>query len=75
MIGYCCCEGLGFNKSLGRGRALVLPAWMTVPGGIESAEMAAESELMRLQQSVEEAEEAEDGGSDTIPIDGQGRYN
>ena len=36
-------QGLGFT-SRGRGRALVLPAWMTVPGGIESAEMAAERE-------------------------------
>ena len=65
---------------MGRGRALVLPAWMTVPGGKESAEMMAECELLRLQQSAET--EADDGGggdvlctnnSDTIPVGGQGR--
>ena len=53
-------QGLGFT-SRGRGRALVLPAWMTVPGGIESAEMAAERELLKLQQIEEEEDEDDDG--------------
>ena len=55
-------QGLGFT-SRGRGRALVLPAWMTVPGGRESAEMAAERELLKLQQ-IEEEEDEEDDDED-----------
>lgn len=59
-------QGLGFT-SRGRGRALVLPAWMTVPGGIESAEMAAERELLKLQQIEEETEDEDEDHDDDAP--------